>query len=338
VGAYFTNEEISALTRSVGRSAKVMRSGELSEPARTICKRKAHRTALFVPLLVRDEAPVGLLAVFFHSKRVPRNAVGRYLNIGPQVALALENLRLVGEAQRAGRQAGALRERQRLSREIHDTLAQGFTSILMSLTAAEVAYPATESGPIRGYLESSRRTARECLAEARRLVWALRPEALDHHPLPTVLDSLVKGWSAEAKLEARVVVTGSQRRLLPEVEAVLLRVAQEALSNVRKHACASRVLLTLSFMEQSVALDVRDDGVGFDPARSAQGRGVRTDGAGFGLVAMRERVEELDGTFNVESTPGKGTTLAAELPITASFAEEPLEGPTARGTWAVKAQ
>jgi signal transduction histidine kinase len=285
VGAYFADEEVSALTRSVGRAAKVMSSGELSEPARTTCKRNGYRTALFVPLFVRDEAPAGLLAVFFRSRRVPRNAVGRCVNIGPQVALALENLRLVEEARRAGRQAGALRERQRLSREIHDTLAQGFTSILMSLTAAEMVRPKTESDPVGGYLESSRRTARECLAEARRLVWALRPEALDHHALPTALDSLARRWSAEAKIEAGMVVTGSQRRLLPEVEAVLLRVAQEALSNVRKHAaCARQVLLTLSFMDESVALDIRDDGVGFDSARLVQGGGLGQMAAVLGLL------------------------------------------------------
>jgi signal transduction histidine kinase len=325
MGAWFVDEEVAALTRPVSRAAKVMRSGDLSEPVRATCRRKGYRTVLFVPLFVRDEAPVGLLVAFFRSRRVSRGAMGRCLNIGSQVALALENLRLVEEAQRAGRQAGALRERQRLSREIHDTLAQGFTSILMSLTAAEMARPQAESDPMRRHLESSRRTARECLAEARRLVWALRPGALDRHSLPTALDSLARGWSAEANVEARVVVTGSQRRLLPEVEAVLLRAAQEALSNVRKHACASRVLLTLSFMDESVALDIRDDGAGFDPARLVQVGEDRSDGGGFGLVAMRERVEELGGTLSVESTPGKGTTLAAELPITASFAEEPSE-------------
>jgi signal transduction histidine kinase len=120
-------------------------------------------------------------------------------------------------------------------------------------------------------------------------------------------------------------VTGTPRQLSPEIEATLFRTAQEALANVRKHARASQVALTLSYMGNTVALDARDDGVGFDPSRTATEAGDRTSG-GFGLKGMRERIEQAGGSLSVESAPGEGSTLAVELPMLApeSGSPEPL--------------
>lgn len=231
--------------------------------------------------------------------------------LGAEIALASENLQLVEEA----RWISILEERQRLAHEIHDTLAQGFTSITMSLSAAQLAEPHkfSDSAPARWHLDSARRIARESLAESRRLVWALRPESLNRHTLPEALANLAEEWSEETEGEAKVSVTGTSRRLLPETEVVLLRITQEALANIRKHANASRAMLTLSYMDDLVFLDVSDDGVGFDPA-APRPRIHPQDAGGFGLVAIRERVEQLGGQLLVESTLGRGTTLTIELP------------------------
>src|SRR3712207_9456994 len=126
-------------------------------------------------------------------------------------------MRLVERARWAGRRAGILVERQRLAREIHDTLAQGFTSIIMSLTAAQMARPGTAQAAPARHLEEALRTARESLAEARRLVWALRPESLDRHSLPEALGRLPKVWSEETgvRSEERRVGTECRSRWSP---------------------------------------------------------------------------------------------------------------------------
>ncbi len=241
------------------------------------------------------------------------------------MALVLENLLLVEEARRAGRQTGVLRERQRMAHEIHDTLAQGFTSIVMNLEAAEGTLPPDLGERARHHLDQVRLTARESLTEARRLVWALRPEPLEKASLPEALGRLIERWSKESGVAASVTVTGTPRPLSPEIETTLFRTAQEALANVRKHAHASRVALTLSYMSTMVALDARDDGVGFDPSETATQVRGRASG-GFGLKGMRERIEQAGGTLCVESAPGEGSTLAVELPMVPpeSGSPEPL--------------
>src|ERR687885_2011615 len=151
------------------------------------------RSALLLPLVAPGGARVGLLAVASRRKRrLPRSTIRACLTVGAQAALVLENLRLVEEARRAGRQAGVLRERQRMAHEIHDTLAQGFTSIVMNLQAAERILPPDLGRAVRHHLDQARLTAREGLTEARRLVWALRPEPLERASLPEAIGRLTK--------------------------------------------------------------------------------------------------------------------------------------------------
>jgi signal transduction histidine kinase len=123
-------------------------------------------------------------------------------------------------------------------------------------------------------------------------------------------------WSELQGIEVKVTTTGTTRPMRPETEVALLRAAQEALANVARHAAATRVGVTLSYLEHEVALDVRDDGRGFDPARLG--------GNGFGLVAMRQRIEALSGTVQVESEPGAGTGISARVPaaVTSAVAED----------------
>jgi signal transduction histidine kinase len=209
----------------------------------------------------------------------------------------------------AEHQAGILEERQRLAREIHDTLAQGLTSIVMHLEAAEEAL-AQDSIAAQQHLNQARQAARDSLTEARRFVWALRPEPLERDPLPRAIVRVAERWSEEHHLTAHTHITGTLRPLPPEIEVTLLRAAQEALANVSKHARASEVTLTLSYMNDVVALDIQDNGLGFDRAAAPA-----PDGDNFGLVAMRQRVELWGGILTIESAPHEGTTLAIEIPM-----------------------
>jgi len=219
------------------------------------------------------------------------------------------------------RQAGVLEERQRLAREIHDTLAQGFTSIIMHLEAIEAALQ-TNPGAVPKHLDLARSTARDSLAEARRLVWALQPESLERASLAQAITRFADRWSEESGITAQLTVTGIAVPLPPNIEVTLLRAAQEALSNIRRHAQARLVTLTLSYMDDLIVLDVQDDGAGFDP----QAVPAHADGGlgGYGLRSMRERVEMLNGALSVESAPGQGATVAIALPLGGGGLPAPL--------------
>ena len=230
-----------------------------------------------------------------------------------------ERRRLIGELEatrrelaESERKAGALGERQRLAREIHDTLAQGFASIVTLCEAARAEFASRPDFVMRR-LEEAGRTARESLAEARRVVWALQPEALEDETLAGALARLAEGFRSETGVEAESVVSGEPRELGPEIEATMLRVAQESLANVRKHARATRVALTLTYLDNMLLLDVRDDGAGFEPTSAGRDRNG-LQGGGFGLTGMRERLEQHGGTLTIESASGAGTSIAASLP------------------------
>jgi signal transduction histidine kinase len=219
-----------------------------------------------------------------------------------------ENTGLQAQLLTQAREAGAGDERQRMAREIHDTLAQGLTGIITQLEAAQQTASDAER---ERRIDNAKRLARDSLAEARRSVQALRPRALENSRLPEALAEEVTRWTATSGVSAEVRTTGDPQALHPEVEVTLLRVAQEALANVAKHAAAAHAWVTLSYMGDVVSLDVRDDGVGFAPA-PANGNGHV--GGGFGLIAMRQRVGRLAGQLEIESEPGAGTAVSASLP------------------------
>ncbi|MFH9818161.1 sensor histidine kinase [Streptomyces sp. NPDC017230] len=226
----------------------------------------------------------------------------------------------LADAQRA---AGVLEERQRLAREIHDTLAQGLSSIQLLLRAAERALP-DRPGPATTYVGQARQAAVDNLAEARRFVVALSPPALDDTTLADALDRLCATTTERHRLDVRFRLAGRPRPLSTAQEVALLRVAQSALANAVGHARADGAEVTLSYLEDAVALGVTDDGVGFDPA-AVSGPGAA--GGGFGLAAMRARMHALDGTLTVESVPGRGTALAAWLPLTPASAPDDPDRP-----------
>jgi signal transduction histidine kinase len=241
-------------------------------------------------------------------------------------ATLAENAGLHEQLLTQAREAGVLDERQRMAREIHDTLAQGLAGIITQLQAAEQA--SADPAEHRRHFEAATTLARDSLSEARRSVHALRPEALEQARLGGALRDVAESWSALNALPVQVTTTGTERNLPHQTELALLRTAQEALANVAKHAAATRVGLTLSYMDEEVVLDVRDDGRGFDPARSARepayaGAVAPVPAAplpagpahgGFGLIAMRQRIEDVAGTLQVESEPGAGTAISAIVP------------------------
>jgi signal transduction histidine kinase len=203
----------------------------------------------------------------------------------------------------AEREAGMLAERERISAEIHDTIAQGFASIVLLLQAAEAGLHSDPDGA-RHHLQLATETARDNLGEARTLVAGLTPAQLDGGSLGDALRRVAAQTRRQGGVAADVEVTGTIRPLATSAEVMLLRVCQEALSNVRKHAHASRARVQLSYGPDQVCLEVRDDGAGFDPAAAS---------SGYGLRGMRTRVGEAGGSLHVQSQPGRGTAVSVEV-------------------------
>ncbi|MGW4567928.1 sensor histidine kinase [Streptomyces sp. NPDC004561] len=206
------------------------------------------------------------------------------------------------------REAGVADERRRLAAEIHDTIAQGLTGIIAQL---QVVANAPDLPTARTHLERASGLARHSLGEARRSVHNLAPVELASGGLPEALKKTVGEWGERTATRAEFTVTGTAEQLHDEVSATLLRIAQEALSNAARHARATRVGVTLSFMGDEVTLDIRDDGTGFDPAVVP----ARTRTGGFGLAGMRARAERIAGSLTVESESGHGTALSARVPL-----------------------
>ena len=232
-------------------------------------------------------------------------------------AALVENAGLQAQLLTQAREAGVLEERGRMAREIHDTIAQGLTGIITQLEAADQARDRPTDHD--RHLANAQRLARESLAEARRSVEASMPAALESGTLPEALSDIARQWSDLNGVPVDVTITGEVIPLQPDVEVALLRTAQEALTNVAKHAAATRAGLTLSFMSDVVTLDIRDDGVGFSvPDRGHAGGSGAGSGSGFGLSGMRQRVARVAGSLAIESEPGGGTAISARVPAIAA--------------------
>ena len=232
-------------------------------------------------------------------RAVEAEAVRRRETNAELVAMAEENARLQALLLARAHEAGVAEERARMAREIHDTVAQGLTGIVTQLEAVE-----ENPGSPAARLAVARDLARTSLTEVRRSIEALRPGPLQDARLADAVGLAVARWRGQHRVPAAFTVTGTPLPVHPEVEVTVLRAAQEALANVGRHARARRVDVTLSYMEDVLVLDVRDDGAGF------------ADGAvhGFGLTALRERVDALAGAVDIESAPGAGTALSVTVP------------------------
>lgn len=208
-----------------------------------------------------------------------------------------------GELAAVSHEAGILAERQRLAGDIHDTIAQGFSSVIMLIQAAE-AEIGSNPEEARRHLRLAAGTARENLADARALVAALAPAQLDGGMLDDALRRLA-GQASGLGAATAVEVCGSPRPLDTAAEVMLLRVSQEALANVRKHSGARQARIRLSYAPACVHLEISDDGKGFD---------LDTASGGYGLRGMRARVGEAGGQLTVRSAPGEGTLVRVEVP------------------------
>jgi signal transduction histidine kinase len=218
-----------------------------------------------------------------------------------------------GDLAEAQHRAGTLAERARLSREIHDSVAQGLSSINLLLQAAEQEWD-QRPALARSLVGQAAQSARDGLEEARRLVRDLAPAPVPPDPatLPEALAHLAQRSGGTTGLQVDLRVHGEPLPLPEDVAVGLLQTARGALANVAEHAAAQRVTLTLTFQDNAVSLDVRDDGRGFDPETvPPPGHGVR----GRGLSGMRSRIHTLGGQLVVESASGEGTVVAASVPL-----------------------
>ncbi len=200
--------------------------------------------------------------------------------------------------------ASILEERNRFAREIHDTLAQVFTGVIIKMETAKVIVP--EDSRARTLIDTTHDLAREGLAEARRSVWALRPIRLEQEGLSRSLQRLVRDLMAGTDLQTQCSIQMPPYPLSDEVEANLFRIAQEATTNTLKHANASSISVGLTFDCQTIRLRIEDDGAGFDLDHQPS--------LGFGLVGMRERMQKLGGQLSITSQPGQGTEVIAVVP------------------------
>jgi signal transduction histidine kinase len=268
-------------------------------------------TILFVPMLVAGRV-AGFIGIRFTLKRDFRQEeIELTRALAHQATLAIQLTRLSVQS----RQSAVTAERNRMARDIHDTLAQGLTGVIVQLEAVEEAMARNLALKASGHLDRAGELARESLREARRSVQALRPQALEEKQLSEALKDLIERMTGGTTVHAELTLQGEQQKLPPEWETNLLRIGQEVLTNVLRHARASEFNVLLVFDGREIRLDLRDNGCGFDPQRRHKG---------FGLQGMRERAEGMGGQITVQSASGKGTEISIVLPVAnAAELEEP---------------
>jgi len=255
---------------------------------------------LCVPLFVAGKV-TGLISIRFKQRRVfQREEIELTRALSHQAMLAIQLMRLSQQS----RQTAVMAERNRLARDIHDTLAQGFTGVIMQLEAAKGATTQGELADAANRIERASELARASLGEARRSVRALRPRALRDGRLSIALQDLLKRMTEGTGLNADFRAEGDERRIPAEYEEGLLRIAQESLTNTVKHANARSFNATLNISAEKIRLQLVDDGRGFDP---------HAESDGFGLIGMQERVEQMGGQFIIRSKAGAGTEILVDL-------------------------
>ncbi len=288
---------------------------------RELVEREGIASVIAVPLRANGRA----FGILTFSSRAPgrysESDVGVVQQVADQIAPFLANVRLYRQV----RALAAAEERNRLAREVHDTLAQGLTAIALQLDAAQLLLPpGANAAPL---VAEARELTRRSLEEARRAVWGLHPSPLEHRTLAEALEAEVADFGRRSSLAASFALRGEPRPLDAERATALFRIAQEGLHNVEKHAQASRVRVELEFRadgspeagpesgEAAVVLRVADDGRGFAP-ESVQ----PTADGGFGLTGMHERARLAGGTLEIESAPGWGTRLIVQVPLARGLA------------------
>ncbi len=225
--------------------------------------------------------------------------------VGDLLSMAIERALLFTRRS----EIGAVEERNRLAREIHDTLAQGLTAITLQLETADALLETNaDVARVRKTIQQAMTLTRANLEEARRSVLDLRAAPLEGKTLAQAVAALLDNWSKTAEVQTRLEIEGGRRSLPVRIEAGLYRVVQESLTNIRRHAHAQNVTIRLSMMPDHVYLMIEDDGEGFDPSNIPQeGR--------YGLIGLNERVKLLGGTLNLQSNPNSGTRVEVKIPL-----------------------
>jgi PAS domain S-box-containing protein len=273
----------------------------VSSDVREYCRSKGTKKSLSVPTLVGGHVK-GLISIR-HGARPPYRPEEIELAqaLAHQAMLAIQ----LTESAEQSRQAAVLEERNRMARDIHDTLAQGFTGVIIQLEAAEDAILGGHEKEADKHLHRAADLARQSLREARRSVRALRPQALADKTLWDALKAIIKNTTVGTALHTEFQLRGKQRELSQILQENLLHIGEEALTNTIKHAHASRFDTRLSFNAKKVRLELRDNGDGFK---------AEDQHDGFGLAGMRERVEQIGGTLRITSSRGKGTKIIVVSP------------------------
>jgi PAS domain S-box-containing protein len=262
------------------------------------------QTMLLAPLVFGDEI-LGVFTIFhMQTHPYPPEALQLVTALAQQVVLAIQLTRLAEDA----KQVALLEEHNRLAREIHDTLAQTFTAISLQLNNAQ--YYATQDPAIAWELvEQVKTLARTGLAEARRSVWALHPDADEYRNLAESLQRSLTQLTQHTPLQADLAIVGTPQPVPPDIGMNLLRIAQEATTNTLRHAQAQTLQIELTFRLDAIELRIQDDGQGFNP-KLVQDRG------GFGLLGMQQRCDRLNGQLTLHSQPGQGSCILIHIPLT----------------------
>jgi signal transduction histidine kinase len=274
-----------------------------TRPLRELVRQEGLELLLSIPLMVHG-ACVGAINVGTRSPRyIEREELSLLAAIGNQIGVAVENAKLYEQAQ----QLAVVTERNRLARDLHDSVAQALYGITLYSEAAARQMLAGELDLTASHLCEIQETAQESLREMRLLIFELRLPMIKQDGLEAALQARLEAVESRVGMEISFQ-THLDGRLAPDVEEGLYRIAQEALNNTLRHADASRVGIRLWQNGRTVTLEIQDDGVGFEPGQDGQ-RG------GFGLRGMAERAARLGGELKVDSRPGQGTRIAVEVEL-----------------------
>ncbi len=262
------------------------------------------KSLLTVPMVLGQET-VGWICI--RSTRVDHNTMKSQIRVAEalagQATLAMQMARLSETA----RQSAVLEERNRIARDIHDTLAQGFTGVVVNLEASSRALKKDDQALAAVHIEHARELAQHGLAEARQSVQALRPHPPDDASIQTELRALAALLQETGAVQATFECTGEARTISPEIWTEMIRIAQESTTNVLKHAQAEQVQITLAYEKDSLSLSVSDDGLGFELKPDAHD--------GFGLIGMQERAKRIGARLQIQGRPGQGTRILLSVPL-----------------------
>jgi signal transduction histidine kinase len=258
---------------------------------------------LVIPLLVKDELYGGLVLTYPTPRRLSEEEIGLAVTLADQAALAIENARLRTQV----RQTAVATERNRLARDLHDSVAQALYSMTLYAEATKRAMAAGKQDVVAENIGELHDMARQAMLDMRLLIFELHPPVLEDEGLVAALQARIAAVENRGGVQAEVCTDGERRLPLP-VEEALYWITQEALNNAVKHARAQHVAIHLHFDEKKVRLEVCDDGLGFDAAEARHA-------GGLGMRGIRERVQQIDARLDIHSVPEEGTTVTVEVAV-----------------------